>query len=105
MKWGHSLTEIAEFRPEISTKLRDHLSITKAEQFVDLATTHERELGSLLRLDLPELRRLVRAAAQAVAADDLETITTAERGAYPFSTGHESPVDGETFYNGDSGDE
>lgn len=94
MKWGHSLNEIAEFSPEISTKLRDDLSITKAEQFVDLATTHERELRRLLRLDPPELCRLVGAAAQAVAEDDLEAITTRKRDDYSFSTGHDSPANG-----------
>lgn len=101
MKPGHSLREIDTFTPEVIERLRDELSVTTAEEFVDLGSRMEGRLRSLLGIGDGRFQELFEAAAASLSRRQLHEVVQPRRGHYPFATGHDAPVDGDTFYEED----
>jgi hypothetical protein len=101
MKPGHSLREIDRFPVEVTDRLRDELSVTTAEEFVDLGNRMRGRLRSVLQLDDRLLRELLEAATDTLSPQQRREVLEPRRGHYPFATGHDAPVDGETFYDED----
>jgi len=101
MKPGHSLREIETFTPEVIERLRDELSVTTAEEFVDLGSRMEGRLRSLLGIEDGRFQQLYQAAAASLSSRERREVTEPRRGHYPFATGHDAPVDGDTFYDED----
>jgi hypothetical protein len=95
-KNGIPIGEVRGFPPPLAARLRDELSVTTAEEFVDLAHRTATAMQSLLGLDedqLAKLRDLAEEAAPKEAAT-LRSSTTNRR----FRTGLEPPPAGhETF--------
>jgi hypothetical protein len=95
-KNGVQIAEVRGFPPPLAERLRDELSVTTAEEFVDLAHRMATSMQSLLGLNesqFTKLRVLVEEAAPEEA--DSPTSSTSE---YRFRTGLEPPPPGqETF--------
>jgi hypothetical protein len=91
-KQGVALADVGGFPPAIVDRLRDEVSVTTAEEFVDLVRRMAGSLQSLLELDDAAFARL-RARAEAAAA---------EVAAMPgdFRTGMDSPPEGRDTYSG-----
>lgn len=96
-KPGHPLRSISGFPEPWLDPLRDELSVTTAEEFLDLATRLGPRVADLLKASpdaLSEAVRLVETAAPAAAHTAKAATPPAER----FKTGHDRPPPGhETF--------
>ncbi|HYI10957.1 MAG TPA: hypothetical protein VEK57_18010 [Thermoanaerobaculia bacterium] len=105
MPHGYPLDAVSEFPREYASKLREELSVRTAEQFVDLSTHHRDQIARLLEIEPRQLDELCSRAASVIDASDLEDILHPAIPAYSYTTGHDAPVDGETFYKGESKDD
>jgi hypothetical protein len=105
MQRGHKLDTVEGFSPDLISTLREELSVNTAEQFVDLTSHHREAIRSLLNVDAPRLDDLFGRAASVIADSELREILQPTVDEYPFATGHDSPVDAETFYRGESNDD
>jgi hypothetical protein len=98
------LASIEGFPNEFRYRLRDDLSVTSAEQFVDLASRFPDEVASLLEISLDDLEQWRLLVADSMTkhrrklgqADDDQGDATASQ--YPYMTGHDPPEPGrDTF--------
>jgi hypothetical protein len=105
MQRDHKLDTVEGFAPDVVTKLREELSVNTAEQFVDLASHHREAIRNLLDVDSNHLDDLLGHAASVIPHTELREILQPVADDYPFATGHDSPVDAETFYGGESKDD
>lgn len=99
MKTGHSLREIDRFPRDLLDRLRDELSVTTAEEFVDLGHRLPEQLRSALQVGDELFRDLYAAAFGALSPQQRREIMAPKRESYPFATGHDAPVEGETFHD------
>jgi hypothetical protein len=96
-KLGHPLREIDAFPKEHLEKLRDDLSVTTAEEFIDLARRYPDTLRTVLGTDDDQLASL-RESAAAAAPEAEQLSQEPPPDGYPFRTGHDAPPEGkETF--------
>ncbi len=97
-KQGAPLVSIPEFAEGLARALRDELSVTTAEEFVDLAHRQPALLRKLLHLRPDELQPLVERAAAQMSPDTLTGLHAPES---KFATGQDAPPSGKkTFYEG-----
>jgi hypothetical protein len=96
-KIGHPLRDIEGFPLDAADKLRDMLSVTTAEEFVDLARRYPAAVQSVLGADDKQLAELRdRAGSAAPLAETLSEEPPPDD--YPFATGHDAPPEGhDTF--------
>jgi hypothetical protein len=98
-KVGQPLNEIAEFSDDDVARLRDQLSVTTADEFVDLARRFPDSIAEVLGVARRKVGHLRRAAAAvAPEADELAARGGAAADGYPYLTGHDAPPEGhDTF--------
>ena len=102
MKSGHRLDDIQDFEPETLETLRRELSVTTAEEFLDLSSRYKDEMARLLGVEPRAVDRYASAAATAVGADTAATILEPPADPYPYRTGHDAPTSaGGTFWEKD----
>jgi hypothetical protein len=96
-KLGHPLRDVEGFPPDMVDRLRDQLSVTTAEEFVDLARRFPAAVQGVLGADEKQLADLRKCAVGA--APDSEALSEAPApDDYPFATGHDAPPEGhDTF--------
>lgn len=96
-KTGHPLRDIDGFPADVVDKLRDQLSVTTAEEFVDLARRFPDSVRGVLGTDEKQLADLrERAVSAAPLAETLSEEAPPDD--YPFATGHDAPPEGhDTF--------
>lgn len=99
---GHPLTAVEGFPRELVSRLREELSVSTAEEFVDLSTRQRELVARLLNVTAPRLDDLCSRAASVVDAAALEGILHPAPSDYSYATGLDAPEDGDTFYRGDS---
>jgi len=96
-KQGVSLRTIDGFPPALADRLRDDLSVTTGEEFLDLAARTRSPLRAALGIDedeLTDLERLVGEVAERVPDDAAPAFDAPAAGAAPpFMTGFELPED------------
>jgi hypothetical protein len=96
-KTGHQLRDVEGFPREALEKLRDELSVTTAEEFVDLSGRFPEEVRGLLGADEKQLA-VLRDCAIGAAPDAEELSQEPAPDDYPFATGHDAPPKGhDTF--------
>ena len=94
-KAGHRLSDIGPFPQDGLARLRDELSVTTAEEFLDLAARFPAGICRTLAIRDDALAGLVRIVATAVPTAIPPATLTPVR---PFATGHDRPPAGhETF--------
>jgi len=88
-----ALTEVDGFPVDAVVALRDRLSVTTAEEFVDLADRLGSSLAALLEVDKPTLEQW-----RALAAARVESAQPTADGEPAFPTGMDPPPEGrDTF--------
>jgi hypothetical protein len=99
VKPGEPLAVVPGFPTKLAAQLRDQLSVTTAEEFVDLAHRHSELLASALSINPQELEELLSRAAQAIPPEVRDEIMHADPLDHSFSTGHDPPPQGrDTFF-------
>lgn len=99
MKSGHRLEDVQGFDPEALETLRRELSVTTAEEFLDLSNRYKEEMARLLGVESRAVDRYAGAAASAVGADTAAAILEPPADPYPYRTGHDAPTSpGRTFW-------
>ena len=88
-KAGSPLERVPGFTADVRSKLRDHLSVTTVEEFVDLAARYPAQVRGIVGAAAPEWQALVEAARHSLPGDVLVEITAPTRSS--FSTGHDWP--------------
>jgi hypothetical protein len=99
-KPGIALDGIDAFSDDAVARLRDQLSVTTAEEFVDLAQRYPDSIARVLGVDRPAVDDLTRAASAAAPMADEPAAGSEPAPAddYPFATGLDAPPEGhETF--------
>ncbi len=97
MKQGYPLREISGFGARVLSTLRDHLSVTTAEEFLQAATSYLDDVARLLSTSRTGVEGYAHAAAQALGHDEADAILNPAAIAYGFATGHDAPPAGHTF--------
>lgn len=88
---GYLLSKIPLFPPGVYALLRDQVSVTTAEQLLDLAGRKPQLLQQAIGTDQTGLDRLVMLARSVLSASEVREIESPERIDYPFRTGHDLP--------------
>jgi hypothetical protein len=91
MKQGYPLREISGFDTRVLSTLRDHLSVTTAEEFLHAAATYPDAIAGLLSTDRVVVARYAEAAAAALGHDEADAILNPPAVPYAFRTGHDAP--------------
>ena len=95
-KTGHPLRDIEGFSADLVARLRDELSVTTAEEFVDLERRYPEAIQTVVDAGPRTVRRLRHAAS--VAAPEAEQLSSEAAPDYPFATGQDAPPEGrQTF--------
>jgi hypothetical protein len=104
MKQGHPLAQISAFSSEILYKLQSELSVTTAEEFVDLSHRLPTAIEVALAIDHARFERLVAASRAVLSKEELREIEQPPENLRILSTGFEPPSNAETYYKGESHD-
>jgi hypothetical protein len=104
MKQGHPLAQISAFSAEVLSKLRSELSVTTAEEFVDLSHRLPTAIKAALAIDHARFETLVEASRAVLSKDELGEIEQPPGNLRILSTGFEPPSNGETYYKGEGDD-
>lgn len=102
---GHPLIAVEGFPRDIVSRLRDELSVSTAEEFVDLSTRQRELIARLLEVSGSRLDELCSRAASVVDAAELNEILHPRTRDYSYATGLDAPAEGDTFYRGESTDD
>jgi hypothetical protein len=102
---GHPLTGVDGFPGDLASRLRDELSVSTAEQFVDVSTRQHDLIARMLNVSGARLDELCSRAASVVDASELHEILHPVQSDYAYATGLDAPAEGDTFYKGESGDD
>jgi hypothetical protein len=92
-KAGVPLHVLPGFTEAIAARLRDQLSVSTADEFVDLATRFPDSVRNVAGVGEHDWEQLVQTAATHVSTDLHEEILKREGGTYPFKTGFDPPKD------------
>jgi hypothetical protein len=92
-KPGVPLHVLPGFTDAIASRLRDHLSVSTADEFVDLATRFPEQVRQVADVSNDEWHRLVEVATTHVSPETLEEIVNPKTSDYPFKTGFDVPDD------------
>jgi hypothetical protein len=106
-KPGLALSDIDGFPTRAVKRLRTQLSVTTADEFLDLWKRFRSSLDSVLDVDATEAERLAgvvaRAQAAFTASPDKRAAAEAEpaggAGAYPYRTGLDAPPEGREVFD------
>jgi hypothetical protein len=93
-KIGHPLSEIAEIPERFLSTLREELSVTTVEEFLDLASRYPSDLQQLLDADDTEWSQLIDVSRAALSRTELDDVLHPPADDYPYMTGHDAPADG-----------
>jgi hypothetical protein len=93
-KIGHPLSEIAEIPERFSSTLREELSVTTVEEFLDLALRYPSDLQQLLDVDDTEWSQLIDVSRATLSRPEFDDVLRPPADDYPFMTGHDAPADG-----------
>ena len=104
-KQGHSLRTIPEFTDSIIETLRDQLSVSTAEEFVQFASRYPADVSKMIEVDLHGLEELYHSALEVLSPEERELFTKPAESQYPFATGHDAPVEADTFYKRNRGND
>lgn len=102
---GHPLKAVEGFPRELVSRLRDELSVSTAEEFVDVSIRQRDLIARLLNVSTPQLDDLYARAASVVDAGELAEILRPTQSDYAYATGLDAPEEGDTFYRGESTDD
>lgn len=98
-KKPQSLADIPAFPADAAQRLRSELSVSTAEQFLDLSSRYGESVQKVLGVDestLAELQRTVTAAVPKKVAREATKKPRASK--YPFRTGQDAPPPGEETF-------
>jgi hypothetical protein len=98
-KPGHPLQQVPGFPAESAEKLRDELSVSTGEEFLDLAGRFGDGLGTLLDAGPGEVERLRELVRAVLPAEQVRSIENPQKLAYPFRTGHDAPPTGKQTFS------
>lgn len=102
---GHPLSAVDGFPVDLIAQLRDELSVSTAEEFVDLSTRQRELVARLLHVSGSRLDELCSRAASVVDAAELQDILHPAPRDYSYATGLDAPAEGDTFFRGESSDD
>jgi hypothetical protein len=102
---GHPLIAVDGFPSDLVSRLRDELSVSTAEEFVDVSTRQRPLIARLLNVSESRLDDLSSRAASVVDAAELNEILHPAPRDYSYATGLDAPAEGDTFYRGESSDD
>jgi hypothetical protein len=98
-KPGHPLQQVPGFPPASAQKLRDELSISTGEEFLDLAGRFTDGLRRLLGAGPDEIERLRDLVRAVLPAEQVHSIEKPQKLDYPFRTGHDAPPSGKQTFS------
>lgn len=102
---GHLLRNVEGFPGELASRLRDELSVSTAEEFVEMSTRQRELITRLLNVSGSHLDELCSRAASVIDAAELKAILHPASRDYSYATGLDAPAEGDTFYRGESTDD